>query len=711
MHRPAHDSKRRRRIGWSFWLLIPLAIAAVVALTSEDARWRLEVIGLRASGAIAGIRWSDLLVMLRPGSGYWLQPLTESRNPYAVIRNPLTRARDAQHGADLYRQRCAGCHGADTAGGAAAPPLTGETLRHGASDWARYTVIRDGVPGTAMPAHDLARDEIWRIVAFLQSQSAPSAAGSAATPPHGAGTRVVTFADLIAANENPADWLTYSRTLDGQRYSPSAAISNANVAALAVAWIHQFPDATDSIEMTPLVRDGVMFVTWPPAHVAALDAATGHTIWRWTRKMPADVRACCGFVNRGVAILGDRLVVGTLDAHLIAIDARSGALLWDVVVADYRDGYAITSAPLAIDDLVVTGSSGGDYPTRGFIAAFAAASGEERWRFQTIPAPEEPGHDTWSGDAWRTGGAATWLSGTYDPALRLLYWGVGNPAPDFAADVRTGDNLYSNSLLALDVDTGRRVWHFQFTPGDDHDWDAVHIPVLADIEIGGFRRPVVLMANRNGYYYVLDRRDGTFLKAVPFVRQTWAREILPSGRPVRLPGVAPSERGTLVYPSVAGATNWWSPSFSPASNLYYVPAMERGSVYFRAPTVTARRGEMLLGSSNQGNPDEPFFTVVRALRPDSGEPVWEHRFEARRSFAMTGGLMSTAGRLVFASDLDRFLALDSDTGAVLFSMDTGGRIAAAPMAYEVHGRPYVAISAGAILIALTLPIPTTAAGD
>ena len=290
--------------------------------------------------------------------------------------------------------------------------------------------------------------------------------------------------------------------------------------------------------------DGILYVTGPQNHAWAIDGRTGAQLWHYQRAVPNDVKACCGLVNRGFAIYGDRLYMATLDAHLVALEMKTGKVIWDIEIADYRQGYASTPAPLIVKDKVLVGIAGGEYAIRGFLDAYDVNTGKRAWRFWTIPAPGDPGSDTWPVETWERGGAPTWLSGSYDPELNIVYWGTGNPNPDFYGDNRKGDNLYSGSLLALDADTGTLKWHFQFTPHDTHDWDANQIPVLADVTVGGEPRKVVMVANRNGFLYVLDRVSGKFMHAYPFVRQTWAKEIGADGRPVELADQRPTPKGT-----------------------------------------------------------------------------------------------------------------------------------------------------------------------
>ncbi|MBI3493014.1 MAG: PQQ-binding-like beta-propeller repeat protein [Acidobacteria bacterium] len=353
--------------------------------------------------------------------------------------------------------------------------------------------------------------------------------------------------DLLDGLANPSRWLTYSGDYTGQRFSPLTQITAANAERLTGQWAFQ-TGVVNKFEATPIVIDGVLYITGALNHAWAIDGKTGKQIWHYQRTLPEGLKVCCGLVNRGFAVLHNRLFMVTLDAHFVALDMSNGKVLYDVEMASFKEGFAGTGAPLIVNDKVIVGIAGGEYANRGFIDAYDPAAGQRLWRYYTIPAPGEPGSETWAGDIWARGGGPTWLSGTYDPALNLLYWGTGNPSPDWNGEVRPGDNLYTGSLVALDPDTGTLRWHYQFTPHDTHDWDANEIPVLADLTIGGRARKVVMMANRNGFFYVLDRTNGQVLLGKPFVRTTWATEIRPDGRPQVLPDQDPTESGNATCP-------------------------------------------------------------------------------------------------------------------------------------------------------------------
>ncbi|MBI3683765.1 MAG: PQQ-dependent dehydrogenase, methanol/ethanol family [Acidobacteria bacterium] len=504
----------------------------------------------------------------------------------------------------------------------------------------------------------------------------------------------VPYDRIRQADAEPGNWLTYSRTYSGQRHSPLKQITAANVHRLKPVWMYQVNDLAQ-FETTPLVVDGIMFISEPPSNVTALETRSGRPLWAYRRSLPPDPRVCCGQVNRGLTMLGDRLFVGTVDAHLLALDSKTGRVIWDMEVADYRSGHSVTVAPLAVKDKVIVGIAGGEYGIRGFIDAYDAKTGRRVWRFWTVPGPGEPGHETWAGDSWKTGSAATWVTGTYDPELNLVYWGTGNPGPDYNGDVRQGDNLYSCSLVALDAETGKLKWHFQFTPHDTHDWDSNHVPVLID---GAGGRKLVIVANRNSFYYVLDRATGKFVRGVPYARQTWAKGLDDNGRPMVLPNTEPTLQGTLVYPGLHGGTNWYSPAYSPDTRLFYVAVREEGTVYHVA-TPQYRPGRYFAGGGPRGIPGVEPGGSVKALRVETGETAWEFPLHS----PPWAGLLSTAGGLVYGGTNEGiFFALDASSGKPLWRFPTGGPVLANPMSYTSEGKQYVAVAAGHALFAFAV---------
>jgi alcohol dehydrogenase (cytochrome c) len=506
----------------------------------------------------------------------------------------------------------------------------------------------------------------------------------------------VTYEDLRRAD--PANWLTYHGAYDAQRHSRLRQIHTGNVAGLVPKWIYHVPGAR-RLETVPVVSGGVMYVS-EPNHVHALDARTGRLIWEYRHSAAAETAE--RGPNRGVAVYGTRVFVGTPDARLVALDARTGNKLWDVELAKASDGYWCPVAPLAIKDKIVVGIAPGDHGLNGFLDAYDPETGRRLWRWEAIPKPGELGSESWAGDSWKTGGGDTWLTGSYDPALNLIYWGTGNPAPDFDGEGRKGDNLYTDSMVALDADTGRLRWYFQFTPHDVHDWDAVEIPVLVDAQFGGAPRKLLLQANRNGFYYVLDRTSGKFLHGTPFVKQlNWATGLTPEGRPIRVPGVLPTPQGNKVCPPTAGATNWMSPAYNPDTGYFYVGALEGCGISYKSKDTFRPGGFPYMATGYVESPAEPWQMHVRALELATGKQVWDHLQVGSRSYG--AGLLSTGGGLLFAGDDQGFLtAHAARTGKPLWHFNTGMRISASPLSYAVRGTQYVAIAAGANVVAFGL---------
>ncbi len=496
-------------------------------------------------------------------------------------------------------------------------------------------------------------------------------------------------------------WLTFGGSHTNQRHSPLTQITPANVMGLVPQWT--FQTATlGNFETTPLLRDNVLYVTGPQNVAWALDARTGRQVWRYRRELPTDLTACCGLVNRGFAMLGDKLFMVTLDAHLLALDMRTGAIVWDATLEQYKNGYAATIAPIIAKDKVIVGVAGGEFGIRGFIDAYDAQTGKRAWRFYTIPGPGEPGNDTWAGDSWKTGGASVWVTGAFDPELNLLYYGIGNPGPDYHSESRLGDNLYSDSIVALDADTGKLRWHYQFTPHDVHDWDATEVPILADLTIAGQPRKVVMFANRNGFYYTLDRTNGRIILAKPFVMTTWAKEIGRDGRPVLEPGHTPNEDGEITCPDITGGTNFWPPTFDPSTRTFFVNARE-ACMTFYAWKPDYKPGERFTGGAGQRYTSStmPVYGALRAIDPTTGERKWEFKY-LRPS---TSGLLSTASGLIFSGDNDgNVLALDSRSGALLWRYQMGANLhGTSAITYMVDGRQHVLVPAGTTLTAWALP--------
>jgi len=526
---------------------------------------------------------------------------------------------------------------------------------------------------------------------------------------------------LVNAAKEARNWLTYSGGYQSQRYSTLDQITPANVKNLKLQWVYQAPVA-GNWQTTPLVVDGVMYLTQRLNDVVALDATTGRAFWMYRYTPAQDRIVCCGANNRGLAILGNTLFMGTLDAQLIALDARTGRPIWKTEVATTKDGYSITHAPLVVKDKVIVGVGGGEYGIRGFIAAYDAATGKEAWRFYTVPAPGEPGSETWQAcpkpangfcdpDAWKHGGGSIWMTGSYDPQLNLTSWGVGNVGPDYNGAQRPGDNLYTDSVVALDADTGKLKWHYQFTPHDVYDYDSVQVPVLID----NWNRTginVMVWANRNGNFYVLDRASGRFFLGEPFVKVNWMSGFDERGRPQQTPQPA----GQPTYPGNQGGTNWYSPSFSPRTGLFYVSAWEDyASVYSPAPS------EYKVGSNFVGGGPQNFSAVpgapglgrspinswteaaghgaVIAIETGTGREKWKFKM----TDVTDSGILTTASDLLFTGGREGFFqALDARTGALLWKTNLGAAINSGPITYRIGTRQYVSIVSGLSLFVFAL---------
>jgi alcohol dehydrogenase (cytochrome c) len=406
-------------------------------------------------------------------------------------------------------------------------------------------------------------------------------------------------------------------------------------------------------------------------------------------------------VNRGFAVFGDRLFMTTLDAHVMAIDRKTGTPIWDVPMIDYELGYSATAAPLVVKDKLIVGMAGGDLATRGFLDAYSLETGKRLWRFNTVPAPGEPGGDTWPAGHFERGGGATWITGSYDPDLNLLYWGVGNPNPDFYGGNRRGDNLYTASVVALDPDTGRLRWHFQYTPHDEHDWDSNQIQVLADLMISGRVRKTLITANRNGFFYVLDRTNGAFIQAKPYVTTTWAKEVDAKGRPIELPNQRPTAEGARTCPDLAGGSSFTSPSFDPARRLFFVSARETCQMYASRPPGKYELGDLMIGGSTF---DRGGTGALRAIDPVTLDRKWEVPY----SGPSYSGVLSTASGLVFAGDNgSTLMAVNADTGQKLWSHRLSGAFWGAPSTVMVDTRQLLLVPAGQTLTAFALASPTT----
>lgn len=552
-------------------------------------------------------------------------------------------------------------------------------------------------PQSLMPAdygQRLSADDLQNLVAFLQDCNGRDLNKTiAANLPGG-----LSYERIAKSQAEPHNWLTYWGDYQGRHYSALNQINTANVARLQARWAVQMPGDT-LLEATPLVIDGVMYTSGMPGQVFALDAKSGMQIWKYERKQKVVNPYESNRFNRGVAVLGQRVFVGTLDAALIALDARTGLPLWEVQVADTMEGFSITSPPLALKDKIIVGVAGGEYGVRGFLDAYDVKTGKRLWRFNAIPGPGEFGNETWPGDSWKYGGGATWLTGSYDPELDTLYWTIGNPGPDMNAEVRKGDNLFSCSVVALDPATGQRKWHYQFTPNDDHDWDANQDVILVDRVWQGQPRKLLIQANRNGFLYVLDRTNGKLLQATPYVHQTWNAGFDANGRPKFLPNSGATPEGNDVFPSLVGGTNWQAPSYDPASHRLFLVFAESGNRYVRdvtpyEPGKGYWGGRTLPAGENN-------YAGIRALDTTTGAKQWEYKISQG---SLAAGVLATAGGVLFAATREgNLIALTAQTGQPLWRFQTGGTIASAPISYAVNGQQFIVMAAGGVLYSFALP--------
>jgi alcohol dehydrogenase (cytochrome c) len=650
----------------------------------------------KAKGDIPDLSWTELWALLRPALGYHCMDgvSLEAGFQYSSVASD----EDRKEGARIFGERCGACHGSNGSGGPHAPSLTRPAYNHGDSDLTIYKLLRDGIPGTSMPSAGLPLRQLLQVTAYVKMLQANAQDVQRAETPRVAVQ--VNSERLKAAGAKPDEWLMYSGSYNGWRHAPLTQITPENVASLRPRWVRQFDSNDPFIEATPLVIGGVMFMVAPASTVAALDAKTGEVIWEYKRPIPPELPLCCGRNNRGLAVYEHTLFQGTLDGYLVALDASDGKLVWQTQVAKSSEGYSITGAPLVVNGLVVIGIAGGEYGTRGFLAAFDASTGQQQWKFSTIPGPGEVGHETWLNDAWRTGGGPTWNTGSYDAENDLLYWGVGNPSPLYSGDVRPGDNLFTDSVIALHAKTGKLAWHFQFTPHDEHDWDSTQTPVLADLSVNGVVRKVICWPNRNGFYYVLDRISGEFLAGVPFVEIDWASGLTAAGRPILTDIGRVSGSGRRVKPGADGGTNWQNPAFDPNRKLIFVPASESSSVYTKSPPnrVVRRQGGLYFGSG-WSQPEAP-IRVIRALNAATGLRQWEYfPSTSKREY---GGLLSTQGGLVFGTSGGVFFALDADSGREVWRLPLGGNTMAAPISFALDGQQLIAVAAGKALFVFGL---------
>jgi alcohol dehydrogenase (cytochrome c) len=641
-----------------------------------------------------------------------------------LIAAPAFAQGDASdRGVRQYAATCAGCHGLDGRGSAKGSAIARLPAVIARSDDELIAIVRNGVPGKGMPPLAALGDEnIRAVVRYLRTlQSVAGASGGAkmksgsdATAPvkeqaGGAGASQEA-ASAVAIDVQQSDlnqkeirenWVSYNGDYTGRRYSGVDEANPANVGGLAVKWRFRAVGA-GVLEVTPVVVAGVMFVT-RSNDAWALDAATGKLLWHHARALSEGlIDDASGHINRGVAVLGSRLYMETDNAHLLCLDARSGKQIWEVAYATGNRNYGATSAPLIVKDKVLVGTSGGDDGVRGFVAAYDAQTGKEAWRFWTIPAPGEKGSESWPGDMYKHGGGTTWMPGTYDPELNTIYWGTGNPSPDFDGSVRPGDDLYTSSLLALNPDTGKLKWYFQFNPHDLYDFDSVETPVLVDANFKGQPRKLVVTANRNGFLYILDRTDGRYLYSKQFSEiQNWAKGIDENGRPISN-NLIPDEKGVTVCPSYSGATNWYSPSYDPATSMFYFRSLEECNLYQAKPQPFVEGQDYYATGTSRPVGEHPDWGYLNAFNLNTLDFAWRDRLVGDDN--AVAGVMSTAGGLVaFGNDAKGFEMDDARTGKPLWKFNLGTSMHASPMAYAIAGKQYFAVAAGDDIFAFALP--------
>jgi alcohol dehydrogenase (cytochrome c) len=628
-------------------------------------------------------------------------------------------------GRTTYASRCSGCHGSNGGGGELGPSIVARVPAR--TDEELTTVIRQGLPTAGMPASpNLSDTEVRELIGFLRTLRPREGSGPVRTKialangstieglvlNQGVGDLQLLgddrkihllrkVGDRYRAVSSQTDWPSYNGQTVGSRYSTLTQINKTTIGRLAPKWMFSLPN-TPPLQVTPVVVDGVMYVT-SANQCYALDAGSGREIWHYSRpRTKGLIGNAAGGANRGVAVAGDRVFMVTDHAHIIALNRATGALLWETEMADWRQNYNATGAPLTVGNLVISGSSGGDEGVRGFLAAFDQATGKEVWRFWTVPAPGEPGSETWQGGGIAHPGATTWLTGTYDAELDTIYWPTGNPTPDLYGDDRKGDNLYSDSVIALDAKSGKLKWYFQFTPHDVWDYDAQETPALIDTNWQGKPRKLLVQANRNGFLYVLDRVDGKFLFGTKYIKNvTWATGLSAEGRPLRVPDTEPTLEGRRVCPSLEGASNWYSTSFNPGTGLYYVQTNDKCGVFTKIPMEWAA-GRGYMGGSFVQAPDEPAQRVLRAIDIHTGKIVWE--LPQQGPVTSWGGVLSTAGGVViFGEDSGSLMAADASSGKPLWSFQTNQNWKASPMTYVFDNKQHVAVAAGSTIVAFALP--------
>ncbi|MBI4909789.1 MAG: PQQ-binding-like beta-propeller repeat protein [Acidobacteria bacterium] len=635
-------------------------------------------------------------------------------------------------GRQSFQTRCAGCHGSDGNGGEHGPTILARIVRT-PNDRELTAFLNTGVPLRGMPGFaNVPADEMKEMVAFLRTLATPQRRGrrffqvrtkvettsgktlEGLVLGENAGALQLRTDDqrihlLRKAGEkyrevtSQSDWPSMHGQLSGNRYTTATQIDKSNVSKLALQWVFPVPES-GRLQGTPQVFDGIMYMPHTNT-VIALDAGSGARLWSFSKPPTPGLTGNARSIgnNRSVTIAGDRLFMQLDNTHLLALNRFTGEVLWDTEMADFRQNYNATGSLLAVENLVVAGTAGGEEGVRGFLAAYDQKTGKEVWRFWTIPAPGEKGSETWDGPDIAHGGGPTWLTGSYDPENKTVYWTTGNAGPDFNGDNRKGDNLYTCSILALDVNTGKLKWHFQATPHDEWDWDAVQPVVLVDAPWEGRPRKLLLQANRNGFLYVLDRQDGKLLLAKPLVKKlTWAKGIAPDGRPIMNPNQVPTTEGARVCPAVEGAANFFSTSYSPSTGLFYVNTLERCTIYTKRQTPAWTAGRSYQGGGGRRDPDDKAQKFLRAFDIRSGKVVWELPQQGKAD-SWTGTLATAAGLVFFGDDSGMLSAADAATGKRLWTFPFTETLHTSPMTYVFDNKQYVAIAVGSQVYSFALP--------
>ena len=665
-----------------------------------DGVWRAAILG-------------GLLPLLTTGGVYGQQAAFPAGSPQAAGRH-------------VFATRCASCHGTNATGGEFAPSIVDRVpLR---SDDSLIELLHSGLPSSGMPAFpDIVDPERANLISYLRTlkpEQGPDIDHVSVRLQGGktlqgiALNRSATGMQLLGDDHqlyllrkadggeyrtvtSQSDWPSYNGQTKGSRYSELGQINSANVSRLQAKWVFTLPNSSE-LETTPVVAGGVMYVTHGN-ECYALDAGSGRQIWHYQRpRTPGVGGVAARGANRGAALAGNKVFFATDNAHLLALDRATGKLLWDTTMVDWRQNYKSTGAPLVVGSMVVSGIAGGDEGARGFVTAYDQNTGKELWRFWTVPRPGEPGSETWQGSAIDHPGGDTWMTGTYDQELHTLYWPVGNPGPDLIGDNRLGDNLYTDSIVALDPDTGKLKWYFQFTPHDVHDFDAMAPPSLIDTTWEGKPRKLMVQANRNGFLYVLDRTNGKFLFGRAYTSKlTWATGLTAEGRPIVAPGHDATHEGTQSCPWLNGASNWYSASWNPLTSLYYVQTNDKCGIFTRTD-MEYQQGHSFMGGSFGGDPADPGERVLRAFDIHTGKPVWQ--IPQVGDASTFGGVLSTAGGVVFyGADDYAFAAADAKTGKPLWSFQASQPPHASPMTYEFDHRQYISIAIGSDILAFGLP--------